>query len=114
MSYRGNNINTSSDTASQFEAYFVPGAAPVITSNAPVVTTPAKVPEVAALARNTDGAVTIQASGIPGTPYRVQACSTLREEDWTTIAEGIITESAFTIPLTEQNEPQMFYRILMP
>lgn len=114
MSYRGNAVNTSAGSASQFEAYFVPGAAPVIKTNSLVVTIPAKLPDLAAFARSNDGVVAIQANGVVGTPYRVQNSTTLNEDDWTTITEGIITETPFTIQVPGQNEPNKFYRIAMP
>lgn len=114
MSYRGNTVNSPGGTATQFEAVFTPGQAPVIISNSTVASTPAQLPEVETFARGADGMVTLQSSGLLGTPYRVQASTTLRDDDWTTVAEGIITQSPFTIQLPGQNEPNKFYRIGMP
>lgn len=114
LSYRGNTVSTSSGNSSQFEVRFVSGSAPVVKSNAAVVTIPVKLPEVAALGRSNAGLVTIQASGILGTPYRVEASTTLRADDWSEISTGIITQSPFTIQLPGQNEARKFYRIAMP
>lgn len=112
MSYRGNTVSATETT--QFEASFTPGLVPVIVANSSVTATPARLPQVDTLARGADGMVTIQSSGLLGTPYRVQASSTLEAGDWTTVAFGIITESPFTTHIPGQNEMKMFYRIAMP
>ena len=110
--FRGNTVSATEIT--QFEASFTPGLVPVIVANSSVTATPARLPQVDTLARGADGTVTIQSSGLLGTPYRVQSSSTLEAGDWTTVAFGIITESPFTTHIPGQNEMKMFYRIAMP
>ena len=112
MSYRGNTASSTSGGMTQFEAYFIPGMAPSIKSNAAIETESAMVPKVLAIARGADGVVTILGTGALGTPYRLEASATMKDGKWIEEASGIVTESPFQIEASSQGEDRRFYRVV--
>jgi hypothetical protein len=97
LSYRGNSVAAVGGTNTQAEARFVPGQSPLITANAPVNVVAASAPAFTLITRQADGAISLQAAGSNGVPYRLWSSTNLASGPWTVLNSGTVTSSPFVI-----------------
>jgi autotransporter-associated beta strand protein len=115
LAYRGNSVVAVGGANTQAEVRFVPGQPPQITANAAVDVVAASAPQFTLITRQAGGAISLQAIGSNGVPYRLWSNTNLWGGGWTVFSSGTITNRPFVISDTGSvNNPTRFYRFSTP
>jgi hypothetical protein len=115
LAYRGNLVASVGGTNTQASLLYTPGQQPVLTANGPVTFGVAAAPVFTQIVRQSEGKVTLSATGGPGVPYSLWASTNLALGAWSAVALGSVTNSPFVIEdATATNQPARFYRFTTP
>jgi hypothetical protein len=115
LTYRGNSVAVTGGTNSAAEVQFNPGQEPISVANAPVNIVTAGAPNFTGITSLGGGAISLQAVGSNGVPYRLWTSTNLAGGAWTILSSGTVTNSPFTMQdIGAATNVTRFYRFTMP